>query len=129
MLLEKVIGQPDNLVLALPKRRHIKVDHIEPVIKVLPERPFPDSLLQIAVGGGHDADVDKDGVTAAEGLKLAVLEHLKQLGLEAEIHVPDLVEKNGAAAGHLEFSGAILKSAGERAALVAEQLALDQFRR
>src|SRR5262249_23480890 len=62
----------------------------------------------------------------AHGADLAVLEDAEQRGLDREARFADLVEEEGAAVGRLEepASGAI--GAGERAADVAEELALEE---
>src|SRR5262249_14212398 len=49
--------------------------------------------------------------------------------LRHEVHVADLVEEEGAAVRLLEEAAPLLLRTGERAALVAEQLALDELAR
>ena len=66
------------------------------------------------------------GCAAADALELALLEHAQQLGLGLEGHLADLVEEERAAVGQLEAADASVDGAGERALLVAEQLALDE---
>jgi hypothetical protein len=66
------------------------------------------------------------GSRAADALELALLQHAQQLGLQVERHLADLVEEQRAAVGELERAGARGDGAGERALLVAEQLALEQ---
>ena len=51
---------------------------------------------------------------------------MQQLGLEVEGHVADLVQEEGAAAGPLHEAELALRSTGEGALLVAEQLALQE---
>ena len=72
------------------------------------------------------AHVDRHGARAAEPLDGPVLQHAQQLHLHRQRHVVDVVEEDRAAVGQLEAAGPILDRAGERAALVAEQLRLDQ---
>ena len=64
---------------------------------------------------------------AAEPLKLAVLQHAQQFGLRRLVQVADLVEEDAAAVGQLELAAPQRRGAGERAFLVAEQLALDEL--
>ena len=64
---------------------------------------------------------------AAEPGELAVLQNLQELGLELGAHLPDLVEEHGAATGDLELARLARRCACEGAALVAEQLALEQL--
>ena len=63
---------------------------------------------------------------AAEPLDLPFLEHPQQLGLQLQRQLADLVEEDGPAVGQLEAAGLRGERAGERAALAAEELALDQ---
>src|SRR5437660_294922 len=63
----------------------------------------------------------------ADAVGLAVLQRLEQLGLERHRHLADLVEEEGAAVGQLELARLGARRAGEGAALVAEQLALEQL--
>ena len=79
------------------------------------------------MGGGDDAHVDRDVGVAADAAEGARLEHAQQLGLEPRSHLPDLVEEQRAAVGQLEQSLAELLGVGERALLVAVQLALEQL--
>ena len=70
-----------------------------------------------------------DPLVAAELGELAVLQHVQQLGLERRLHLADLVEHQRAAVGLLELADARRRGAGEGAALVPEELALEQVRR
>ena len=80
---------------------------------------------QVAVGGGDHAHVHAHGLRAADALELLLLQHAQQLHLRLERQVADLVEEDGAVVGQLEAALLLLHRAGERAAFVAEQLALD----
>ena len=64
---------------------------------------------------------------AAEAHELALLEHAQQLGLHRRRHLADLVEEQHAAVGLFDASGLGRHGAGERAALVAEQLRFEQL--
>ena len=57
-----------------------------------------------------------------------LLQHAQQLGLQLERHFADFVEEHDAAFGGAEHTEAAPGSAGERALLVAEQLAFGQRR-
>ena len=69
---------------------------------------------------------ERKGRVAADAVELAVLEHAQQLHLRGGRHVADLVEEQRAAVGLLEAAGALAIGAGEGAALVTEQLGLEQ---
>ncbi len=53
-------------------------------------------------------------------------EDAQQLGLRADVHLADFVEKDRAVIGRLELADLLLRRSGERAFLMAEQLALQQ---
>ncbi len=82
--------------------------------------------MQIPVGGGDDANVGAQDARAAEPHELALLEHAQQLGLDGRNHLADLVEEEHATARLLDTPRLGGHRAGERAALVAEQLRLEQ---
>src|SRR4029078_3005184 len=72
------------------------------------------------------ADVDLDGLEAADALELALLDRAQELDLHLDRDLADLVEEQRAAVGELEPAGLARRRAGERALLVAEQLGLHQ---
>ena len=112
---------------ALAQRRHLDGDHGEAVEEVLAEAALGDLLLQVLVRGGEHADVDAERLLAAHALERLLLQHAQHLGLRLQAHVADLVEEDRAAVGQLELAAAPRHRAGEGAALVAEELGLDQL--
>ena len=99
---------------------------VEPVEQVLAEPAGGDGLGEVHVGGGDDPAIGLDRLVAADALEPAVLEHAQQLGLHPHRHVADLVEKQRPLAGQLEPPLLLAVGPGERPALVAEQLGLEQ---
>ena len=67
-----------------------------------------------------------DAPVAAEPLDRALLEHAQQLRLHRQRDALDLVEEERAAVRELDLADALVDRAGEGAALVAEELALEQ---
>src|SRR5205085_8868500 len=86
-----------------------------------------DLLLEVLVRRRDDADVHFHGARRAEALDFAFLEHAQDLGLRLRAHVADLVEEDRAAVALLELADLLLRCAGERSLLVAEELRLDQL--
>ena len=111
----------------LAQRRHAQRVDVEAIVEILSKAARVDFALEIAVGGRDDARRDRDGPVAADTHHLPVFEHAQQLGLRRQRQLSDLVEKQRSAAGVLECAAAQAIGAGKRAALVAEQLALDQL--
>ena len=85
--------------------------------------------LEVAVGRRDDPDVDLDALVAAELRELAVLQDVQELGLQRRLHLADFIEHQRAAVGLLELADARRRGAGERAAFVSEELALQQLGR
>ena len=92
---------------------------------------MPSSTIcaEVAVGGRDDPDVDLDRLRRADGQDLLRLDRAQQLRLEPERHVADLVEEDRAAPRAAEEALLRRDRAGERAAHVAEELALEQVLR
>src|SRR5207248_9272589 len=94
------------------------------IVKVLAEAPGADLGQEIAVRGGDDANVGLDRV-AAERLVLPFLQDAQELHLDGGGQLADLVEEERAGRGLREASVLLHDGARERAALVAEELALE----
>ena len=119
--------QRDVLAALAQRRQRRPADHVEPVVQVLAEAPRLDLVGEVAVGRGDDARTStRRASSCRRPADLALLQHAQQLGLQLERQLADLVEEQRAAVGLLEQAArARAVGAGERAAHVAEQLALD----
>jgi hypothetical protein len=111
---------------ALAERRELEADHVEAVEQILTEEPFGDEIIEVAVGGRDHPDVHVDGAVLSERGDLLLLEGAEQLRLEAEGHLSDLVEEEGAAVGRLKATHALLRRARVGATAVTEELALHE---
>ena len=105
----------------------VDVEDPEAVEQVLAKVAALDGFAQVAVGGGDDPDVRLQEARPAEPLELALLQHPQELRLRGQAHLADLVEEQHAARRELHLTGLGLLRARERAALVAEQLRLEQL--
>ena len=104
-------------------------EDVQPVVEVDPEASLPDRGVEIVVRRGDDPYVDLARLRRPDALELAFLQHAQQLGLDVGGQIADLVEEDRAAVRQLETALAHRDRAGKGAALVSEQLALDQRRR
>ena len=77
----------------------------------------------------HDAGTEGNGRLTADPDEAAVLDQAKQLRLQRRRHVADLVEEERAFARPLGIAEMALLRSGERAFLVAEDLALEKLGR
>ena len=124
---QEVLDQAGDVFLALAQRRHPEVDDVQAVVEVLAELALGDEVLQVAVGGGDDADVDAaPGALGADLLQLAGFEEAEQQPLHAQRHLADFVEEDGAFVGGLELARLVAIGAGEAALHVTEELGFEQ---
>ena len=126
-VLQEVVDQERDVLAALGERRDHQLDDAQAIVQVLAEAAGAHRRLEVLVGGGEHAHVDADRLVAADALELLLLQRAQQLRLRLERHVAALVEEQRAAVGGLELALAPRDRAGEGAALVPEELALDQL--
>ncbi len=125
-LLQEVACQHGHVFVALAQRGQAQADDVEAVEQILAEGAVAHALLQVLVGGGDDAHMCLDGLVAAHAVEMPVRQHTQQARLQVERHVADFIEKERAALGLLEAAAPLGLCAREGAALVAEQLGLQQ---
>ena len=99
------------------------------MVKVLAKQVLFDPLFQILVRGGDDAHVGGDWRVAADAVILAIRQHTQQSRLQILWHVADLIQEQRAFLGLFETATAHRGCTGKRAALMAEQFALQQILR
>jgi Aldo/keto reductase family len=109
-LLDEGLGQHEHVAPAGAQRRHDDPDDVDAKIEILAEALLRDGRVEIAVRGGDDPDVEGDLSIPADGSHLALLQRPQQLGLHAERHVADLVEKQRPARGLSEQAGPVVWS-------------------
>ena len=122
-----MLAQKRNIAQALAQRGDAHIHDIEPVIQVIPEFLLRDHGLQIPVGGRDHAHIHMPRIGCAKRRKFLVLQHAQKLALQVDGHVTDLVQENGPPVGQLKFPLAVLRSAGERAALISEKFKFEQI--
>src|SRR5262245_24283132 len=68
-LLQVELRDEKDIVSAIRQARHLDRNYFEPIIEVLPEVSRSDSLAQVLVRGGDDAQVHPEVDAAAEPLE------------------------------------------------------------
>ena len=127
--LQEMARQQRHVLDPLAQGRQTQPDHIEAMKEVFAEQSLADPILEILMGGGDDPDIGAHRLMTAHPVVLAIGEHPQQAGLQVLRHVADLVQEQRAALGLFETAAPQLLGTGERAALMAEQLRLEQIAR
>ncbi len=96
------------------------------IVEVLSEPLLLDQFRQILVRGAHHPHIHRNLLPPADALDLSFLQESQQLGLQRVRQITDLVEHQRTAVGGLDLADGGLRSPGEGALLVAEQLAFQQ---
>src|ERR1041384_2357063 len=113
--------QPFDIFQPFPQRGNVDRENVQAVKQVASELSAAGHLREVSMGGCDDADIDLHGPCTAETLELVLLENAKQLRLQFERNVPDLIQEQRAAVCAFEPSEAGADGAGKRAALMSEQ--------
>src|SRR5262249_56837343 len=95
--------------------------HVEPVVEVLAQLAVLDELDHVAVGGRDQPEIDLDRPLGPDRVDFAGLQRAQQLDLRFERQLADLVEKQRAAIGLLEFADALVARTGAGALFMPEQ--------
>ena len=103
-------------------------DDVEPIVEVLAERAFLDHLVEVAVRGRDDADVDRDASASPPTRSNSrSCEHAQQLDLEPAASARRSRRGRWCRRSRASKRPVLSRDrAGEGAALVAEELALEQ---
>src|SRR6185312_5332892 len=100
---QEVICENRNVLDAIAQRRQRDADDVQPIIEVLAQVLALDRFARIAVRGGDEADVDdRVLLLAADTAHDTVLDHPKQLGLQRQRHLRELVEEERSRVRDLE---------------------------
>ena len=122
-----MLGEQLDVALTIPKRRKHDRENVEAVVEVVAETALPDRGLGRAIARRNDPNVDRNHLRSADANLRSCFEHPQEPDLELDRHLRDLVEKQRAARAALEVADVQLVRAGETAALMTEQLALDEL--
>ncbi len=70
-----MLGQSDDVLGTLPQRRYAKLKLAETMKKVLAKAARVDGGVEILIGGGNDADVDRDLAVASQAVEGRSIQH------------------------------------------------------
>ena len=111
---------------SLSKRRYLNRENIQPIKQITTEGPSADGGLQVTVGGSDHPDVSADSTSAADTLKLVLLQNTQEGNLGLGWKFSDFVQEDRASICQFKPTQALLSRAREGALLMAEQLRSDQ---
>ena len=80
-------GQRGNIFRAIAERRQVDGENGQAIPEIFAKSAFGDHRLQVAMGGGDDADIDMNLALAADALERAVLQNAQIGGLERRAEV------------------------------------------
>src|SRR6516165_365233 len=121
-----MLRQRDNVFPAFAKRRKANLNDIEPVIQIETKLALLDRVGELSVRGGHHADVHLNIAYATQPPEGLLFQNPKQLGLQHDRHLADLVQENRPAGSDLQDSRLLRARVGKGALFIAEQLAFEQ---
>ena len=124
--LDEEFDERENILLAMPQGRNEDGDDAEPVEQVLAKGPIAHALLQIAIGGGDDADIHADILHAADAADGLILQRPQQFRLQVGGELADFIQEERAAVGDFKQPLLLRLGVGEGAALVPEELGFHQ---
>src|SRR3546814_4592591 len=88
----ELVGDQRGILEPVPQRWDIHHPFADAVVEVLPEAAMLDQLLQVLVGRGDDADIDRNRLMAADALDGAFLQ--KARSEEHTSEVPSLMRNS-----------------------------------
>src|SRR5438309_4685845 len=120
------MGGKRDVFLSIAKRRQANGDDPKAIVEIEPEMARGRKGGEIAVRRGDDTDVDLDRRGPADALELLFLQDAKQLRLQIQTHLRDLVEQQRTAVRAFEGAFDALDRSRERAFFVAKEGTLDE---
>src|SRR5439155_11227144 len=102
----EILRQQRDIRAPIAKSGKIDPEHRNSKIEVLPERPFSDHALQVAIGRADQSNINRHLCAGPQPLQSSLLQNTQQLDLHGKRQIPDLVQKNSAPAGLLEATAA-----------------------
>ena len=107
---KKLPGQKRYVGAAFTQRGQVNGDEVQAIQEIFAKRSRLDPLAQIAIGRGHDADINGAGLAGAQDLERPILQDAEHLHLRGGIEFAHLVEEDGAAVCQGKTPGASVKA-------------------
>src|SRR5262245_44210805 len=120
-LAPEVRRQKRDVAAPHPQRGQLDARDREAKKEVVAEPALLHLAVEIASGGRDETHIDRNAPVAPDAAYLRALDCAKQLGLQLDFELADLVDEQRAAVGLLEDPFARRRRTGEGASLVAEE--------
>jgi len=78
---DKVMGQQGNILLAIPQRRQMQPNHVDPVVKIFSEFILHCQLMKVVMGCRNDSGIQFDRVNGTQWFILLSLQDPQKFGL------------------------------------------------
>ena len=127
--LQEQLGEHRDVLTPFAQGRDVEDDGVDAEEEILAEPVVGHEGLEARVGGADQTEIRRRHARLAEAPHLLLLQHAQQLDLRVGRHLADLVEEQRAAIGRLDQAALVGQGPREGAALVAEQLGLEQLAR
>jgi hypothetical protein len=93
--MDKVFEQHQNVVLPFAKRGNLDREYVQPVVEVRAKCPLFNGGFQIAICCREYADIDFNGLRAADAFEFTFLQQPQECHLSVQRQLADFVEENG----------------------------------
>src|SRR5580658_7857609 len=124
--MDEVFQQRQNVVLPFAKRGNLNGEYVQPVVEVRAKCPICNGDFQIAIRCRYYADVDFNGLRAADAFEFTLLQHPQECDLSVQRQLADFVEENGSSVRQFKSTEAALQRPSERALFVAKEFGRNQ---
>ena len=121
-----MVRERGDIVLTLAEGRNAQPHDVQTMIEVFAELALGHKSLYGTIRRGDDSDVDPRGTIAADGREFTELNGSQELGLQLQRQIRNLIQEEHAFIGGSQDPGTVAIRARERAAAVAEDLALQK---
>src|ERR1700693_46235 len=96
VVIDKVFHQQRNVLFSFSKRGHLNREDMQPIKQITTKGPRADCRLQVTVCGCDHSHVSADSTTAADALKLMLLQNTQECDLSLNWKLADFVEEDRA---------------------------------
>src|SRR4029077_14374693 len=124
--MDKEFQQHQNVVLPFAKRGNLDREYVQPVVEVRAKCPVCNGGFQIAISCRYYADIDLNGLRAADAFEFTFLQHPQECNLSVQRQLADFVEENGSSVRQFKSTEATLHRPRERALFVAKEFGRNQ---